>query len=246
MQASKSPGIKGAGQFLTIYITRIKGSDQPCTTIEVFPLTPNSASYFSKDITIIIDFLSDSNCPIVTTDYTRFEPMAPMSKPILRQLAGLQRACDAHTTGCCFGTSAEYLQRRLLHWCTVVLLVIGLSACSEPPYTNVDNARLQSMLEQDIPIYDVRRPDEWRQTGVVEGSKLLTFVDANGRVRPDFLASFTAAADKHDPVILICRTGSRTAKLARHLVEDMGYTQVFNVRRGITRWISDDRPVKRL
>jgi rhodanese-related sulfurtransferase len=26
----------------------------------------------------------------------------------------------------------------------------------------------------------------------------------------------------------------------------MGYTQVFNVRDGITRWISDDKPVKRL
>lgn len=130
--------------------------------------------------------------------------------------------------------------------CTVALLLTGLSACSEPPYTNVDNERLQLMLEQDTPIYDVRRPEEWHQTGVVEGSELLTFVDANGRVKPDFLSRFTAAIGKHDPVILICRTGSRTATLARYLVEDLGYTQVFNVRNGITRWISNDRPVKRL
>jgi rhodanese-related sulfurtransferase len=142
--------------------------------------------------------------------------------------------------------SAEHNYRRLLRVCAVVLLLTGLSACSEPPYTNVNNAQLQMMLEQNIPMYDVRRPEEWRQTGVVEGSKLLTFVDANGRVRPDFLSRFTDAIGKHDPVILICRTGSRTGTLARYLVEDMGYTQVFNVRHGITRWISDDRPVKRL
>jgi len=102
------------------------------------------------------------------------------------------------------------------------------------------------MLEQDIAIYDVRRPEEWRQTGVIDGSELLTFVDANGRLKPDFLDRFTAATGKHDPVILICRTGSRTSTLARYLVEELGYTQVFNVRDGITRWISDDNPVKRL
>ena len=140
----------------------------------------------------------------------------------------------------------QHIHRRLLRVCAVVLLLSGLSACSEPPYTNVDNAQLQSMLERNIPIYDVRRPEEWRQTGVVEGSKLLTFADASGRVRPDFLGRFTAATGKHDPVILICRTGSRTGTLARYLVEQMGYTQVFNVRDGITRWISDDKPVKRL
>ena len=135
---------------------------------------------------------------------------------------------------------------RLLLVFTVVVLLSGVSACSEPPYTNVDNTRLQMMLEQDVPIYDVRRPEEWRQTGVVEGSELLTFVDANGRLKPDFLSRFTTAIDKHDPVILICRTGNRTATLARYLVEDLGYTQVFNVRNGITRWIRDDRPVTRI
>jgi len=32
----------------------------------------------------------------------------------------------------------------------------------------------------------------------------------------------------------------------RDLVEQMGYTQVINVRSGITRRIADDKPVKRL
>ncbi|NNJ97446.1 MAG: rhodanese-like domain-containing protein [Gammaproteobacteria bacterium] len=135
---------------------------------------------------------------------------------------------------------------RLLRVSALVLLLTGLSACSEPPYTDADNTRLQIMLEQNIPIYDIRRPEEWRQTGVIEGSKLLTFVDGEGQLKPNFLNHFTTATGKHDPVILICRTGSRTSTLARYLVEEMGYTQVFNVRDGITRWISDDKPVKRL
>ena len=128
----------------------------------------------------------------------------------------------------------------------VFLLLAVLSACSEPPYGNLDNAQLQTMLQDKVPLYDIRRAEEWRQTGVIQGSQLLTFVDAGGRVKPDFLNRFTSAVGKDDAVILICRTGNRTSTLARYLVEQMGYTQVFNVRHGITRWISDDRPIKKL
>jgi rhodanese-related sulfurtransferase len=143
-------------------------------------------------------------------------------------------------------TLAKHSYPTLLRVFAVGLLLTLLSACSEPPYSNVGNAELHTMLEQNIPIYDIRRPEEWLQTGVIEGSELLTFVDANGRLQPDFIDRFTAANDQHDPVILICRTGSRTSTLARFLVEQMGYTQVYNVRDGITRWISDDKPIKRL
>ncbi len=119
----------------------------------------------------------------------------------------------------------------------------SLGGCAEPPYTNIDNARLKTLLAEGVPIYDVRRPEEWRQTGVVEGSRKLTFVDAGGRLQPDFLPSFTAEVDKNTPVIVICRTGNRTDALARLLMEKQGYTQVYNVRRGITNWIGEGLPV---
>lgn len=127
----------------------------------------------------------------------------------------------------------------------LLLLVGGLSACSPPPYTNLDNNELKSLLAKGVPIYDVRRPDEWRQTGVLEGSQRLTFVDDNGRLMPEFFSRFTQAVGKNDPVILICRTGSRTDVLARHLIEKLGYTQVYNVRDGITGWIRAGLPVTR-
>lgn len=125
------------------------------------------------------------------------------------------------------------------------LLLTTLSSCGELPYTNLDNAQLQNMLAQNVPIYDVRRSEEWYETGIVEGSELLTFVNTEGQLLPDFIDRFTATIGKDDPVILICRTGSRTRALARYLTEEMGYTQVFNVRNGITQWISDERPVIR-
>ena len=116
----------------------------------------------------------------------------------------------------------------------------------EPPYNNIENDQLQMMLERHIPIYDVRRPEEWYQTGVIEGSHLLTFVDANGRIQANFLSRFTADVNRNDPVILICHTGSRTSTLARHLVEELGYTNVFNVDDGINQWLRENRPVKNI
>jgi len=126
----------------------------------------------------------------------------------------------------------------------ILLLASSLGACAEPPYTNVDNTQLKEQVALRVPVYDVRRPEEWRQTGVVEGSRKLTYVDASGRANPEFLPRFTAEVGKNDPVVLICRTGSRTDNLARELAA-LGYTRVYNVRHGITRWIGEGNPVVR-
>ena len=124
-----------------------------------------------------------------------------------------------------------------------LLVLIPLSACGETPYTNIDNQQLRTLQAQGIPVYDIRRADEWKQTGIVEGSHKLTFVDDKGRVNPEFVSKFTQAVGKNDPVILTCRTGSRTDTLSRALIEQMGYTKIYNVKNGITRWISDGLPV---
>ena len=131
---------------------------------------------------------------------------------------------------------------RLLGLACAALMLAG---CAEPPYTNVDNQELQRLLQQSVPVIDIRRPEEWRETGVVEGSRGLTFVDMNGRVMPNFLETFSASVSKDQPVVLICRTGNRTDVLARHLVEQLGYSRVYNVRDGIMGWLSEGRPVSR-
>ncbi len=122
------------------------------------------------------------------------------------------------------------------------LLLLG--GCGQPPYTNVDNAGLKSLLEQGVALYDVRRPEEWRQTGVVEGSRLLTYVDAAGRPNPQLPARLAEEVAKDAPIVLICRTGNRTDSLARELAAQ-GYTRIYNVRDGITSWIGERNPVVR-
>ena len=125
------------------------------------------------------------------------------------------------------------------------LLALTLSACAEPPYTNVDSGQLKALMAEGVPLYDIRRAEEWRETGVVEASRKLTYVNGSGQLNPEFMSRFTAEVDKNAPVILICRSGNRTDTLARHLVEKLGYTRVYNVRHGIGSWLSEGNPVVR-
>ena len=125
----------------------------------------------------------------------------------------------------------------------VLLLATGVSAAQDPGYQNINNARLQELMGQGVPVYDIRRKDEWSQTGVIDGSRLLTYVDRRGRLKKKFLPRFSAAIDKDQPVVILCRVGHRSDTLARHLVDKLGYTQVYNLRDGIVGGIYENKHV---
>jgi len=120
---------------------------------------------------------------------------------------------------------------------------IELLGVEPPPYSNVDNVQLEARIAEGVKIFDIRRPDEWQQTGVIEGSILLTAFDGNGRFINTFPAELEKLADTDAPIILICRTGNRSSVLANAMGSRAGFTQMINVTDGITRWISDGRPV---
>ncbi len=110
-------------------------------------------------------------------------------------------------------------------------------------YSNISNALLQQMIDDGVAVIDIRRQEEWRETGVIEGSKPITFFLGNGELNPNFVTEFTAAVDANQPVALICRTGGRTQVASSAIVKHLGYQQVFNVTNGIKSWISEKRPV---
>ena len=101
------------------------------------------------------------------------------------------------------------------------------------------------MLSRGVKIVDVRRPDEWKKTGTVKESKRLTAFDGKGRFVSGFLAAFGKIVKPDDEIILICRTGNRSAILAHMLTERTGYKHVYNVKAGISKWVKDKYPVRR-
>ena len=128
-------------------------------------------------------------------------------------------------------------------------LVLGvlLLACTPlmAAVEKIDNDQLQKLMAQGVPVIDIRRPEEWKQTGVIEGSHLITFFDKKGGYDVTaWLQQFDRiVAGRNDPFILICRTGNRTGVVSKFLSGQLGYARVYDVKQGITQWIREGRPV---
>ncbi|MCL2830742.1 MAG: rhodanese-like domain-containing protein [Betaproteobacteria bacterium] len=126
----------------------------------------------------------------------------------------------------------------------VVFLVAAV--CASLPLKaeviDVNTSELAHLSADGVTIVDVRRVEEWRQTGVISGSKRLTYSDAQGKVDPEWVKKMKAIAPPDRPVALICRTGGRTTAAAK-LLDEAGYKKVYNARGGIHAWIDAGLPV---
>jgi len=78
----------------------------------------------------------------------------------------------------------------------------------------------------ELLVVDVRQPEEWTgPLGHIEGAELVP-LDTLG----------AAASWEHDkPIVVVCRSGKRSAAAAR-LLEEKGYTQVASLRGGMQAW----------
>ena len=131
------------------------------------------------------------------------------------------------------------------HWLPMFLGVMLLAwiVPLRAEITLVDSAALERLLERGVPVIDIRTPEEWRETGVIEGSHLLTFFDAQGRY--DFrawLTEFARIASRYEPFALICDSGGRTGLVSQILDTHLGYERVYDVPGGIVRWVMENRP----
>lgn len=126
----------------------------------------------------------------------------------------------------------------------LVVLVLCFSSVLMADITEVDNTALQELIKQGVPVIDVRRLDEWQQTGVIDGAYPLTFFDKNGRYDADkWLAELDKIAPKGSPVILICASGVRSKNIAGLLDKRLGYTGVHNHTNGMLNWIEKGNSV---
>lgn len=111
---------------------------------------------------------------------------------------------------------------------------------------NIDNSELRKLIEQGVPVVDIRTAPEWTETGVVKGSHLLTFFDDKGRYDASaWLAQVQRIAKPGQPIVVICRSGNRTLPVSRFLDQAAKYRTVYNVRAGIHDWIKAGLPVEK-
>ncbi len=126
----------------------------------------------------------------------------------------------------------------------LVVATLMAATSAHAQVENVDSARLKTLLEEGVPVIDVRTAPEWANTGVVPGSHPLTFFDEQGRYDVgSWVEQLDAIADKSQPFALICQQGVRSEAISRFLVDQLGYKRVYNVMRGIAGWIQEGYPI---
>jgi len=123
-----------------------------------------------------------------------------------------------------------------------VVLIAGLTVTSlHAEVIDIDSPRLQELIEQGVVVIDVRRAEEWSATGIIEGSELMTFFDAQGRYDAvQWLDEVKKQVDTEAPVILICHSGVRSSIISKWLGKQID--TVYNVKDGIVAWKKDQRP----
>ena len=91
-----------------------------------------------------------------------------------------------------------------------------------------------------VVLIDIRREEEWQETGIIEGAATVTAFTASGRVHPEFLDKFRELVPTPDtPVMLYCRTGNRTSNLGNALIDQLGFYDISHLSAGISGWLAD-------
>ena len=127
---------------------------------------------------------------------------------------------------------------------TLVFEVELLGLRTPPSLVQASVDAFQSAQKKGAIIIDIRRAEEWRETGILDGAHTITAFTNDGKLHPEFQSKFFALVPLPDtPVYLYCRTGNRTTSLGNALVDQVGFSNVTHLSTGIVGWKKAGKPV---
>ena len=101
----------------------------------------------------------------------------------------------------------------------------------------IEVAQLKNLLDSEAVVVDIRREEEWKQTGVIFESILSTFFNKDGTANINvFLSDLIENVSAEQTILLICRTGRRTKVATKFMLSNTEFKEVFTVIGGITEW----------
>ena len=128
----------------------------------------------------------------------------------------------------------------LIRFCIKFIGFLLIMKFANAEIIDVNNEQIKALSKNNIPIVDIRRSSEWYQTGVIPQSILLTFFDKEGNYNYDeWYEKLRLEIDEGKPIILICRTGRRTAIIAKMMEIKKFDNIIYNAKSGITSWIDE-------
>ena len=131
----------------------------------------------------------------------------------------------------------------MLRWILPFAVLLAVGAPPRAQVVETDSGELPRLMAEDVVVIDIRRPDEWKRTGVIEGAHLMTFFDARGNYDlKAWMAKLMPVAIRNRKVAIVCHSGGRSRPVSRFLYEEAGYRRVYDVRDGMGGWVAANRP----
>ena len=110
---------------------------------------------------------------------------------------------------------------------------------------DVDNTQLKKLIKEDVSIVDIRTIYEWKHTGVIPNSLLITFFDKKGNYDLDqWHEKLLENSSYNKNLIIICRSGRRSKIVAEIISKKFGIN-VYNVKYGIKSWIQSNEAISK-
>lgn len=131
----------------------------------------------------------------------------------------------------------------------VIFLFLSLFALSVPSLAGslvgITGDELLALQKQGAVVVDIRTPQEWAATGVIPGSRELTFFGASGQYDKEaWLKSLKPLLGKKaQPVVLVCRSGNRSALVGKMMTSEAGFDRVYHLEKGIREWSAQSLPL---
>ena len=112
---------------------------------------------------------------------------------------------------------------------------------------DINNRELSNLIERKIKIIDVRTQNEWKSTGVIKGSFLISLLNKNKKfIFEDWYKMFNNDFGRNKSIIFICASGVRSNYIS-HLVKNKNPDLiVYNLKKGINNWIRSGYKIERL
>ena len=124
----------------------------------------------------------------------------------------------------------------------VILLIFTSQVFAD--VRDANNQDIIALMKKGVPVIDIRRAEEWQDTGVIKQSHLITFFDNKGNHNiEEWLPKLKKIVNEDEPVIIICRSGKRSGMVSKFLDEDANYSNVYNASGGMLHWISSKNKI---
>lgn len=108
-------------------------------------------------------------------------------------------------------------------------------AQQDPRTENLNVAGFKAMIaDKEVQLVDVRTTEEFVDGHLAEASNI-------DILEKDFMIKANEL-DKEVPVLVYCRSGGRSSRAAG-ILEEMGFTAIYNLEGGITAWVNEGEAI---